>query len=540
MHRRWPSYAVLALLTTLSCARLRACGRGTVAQLIEAHGSVERDFDANVGQWQAAQPQATFHGGDGLRTGPRGTALLRVGRSGRLRVQSDTTLRFQSSARPTTAAETAPEPSLEVESGEALLEVGAEPLAMRTRSGVALMRAGTRVQLEPAERGQQRFTVLIGGADFKSDDGNHVGLAAGQSVVVGIGLAVLDPGPGPGPGPAPAARLPAAQLAHREPAEAGSPARSDTTLAAVDLSHVATDPELERSGPSDAPLRPSIQKDERSELPDVTARAGQGFRVYDPAPPTRVAFLLHGRCPSGAELRVPGSAPTRGDQRVVSAMAAGLHRYTIHCLKHDLPATTPVARGTVLVIKSDGTRPLPSTATVNDVDMDGRLYRLMYQNLKPIVNVHWPHAPAASTYTLQVQTPSGEHKSLHAKGPNYTLDSASLGDGTYVLQFEGSGKTRAQSKATRVELAFDNAAPTATIQQPSAQGFAAGSSVAVAGVAVEGSRAFVGTRRLKLDAHQRFSTQLELEPGQHAFAIRFQHPKHGIRYYVRRQQGSAR
>jgi hypothetical protein len=328
-------------------------------------------------------------------------------------------------------------------------------------------------------------------------------------------------------------------VARREHAEAGAPARSDTTLAAVDPSHVAAEPEIERDNKSNV-SPPGIQKDERGDQPDLTARAGQGFRVYDPAPPTRIAFLLHGRCPSGAELRVPGSAPTRGEQRVISTMSAGLHRYTIHCLKRDLPVTTPVASGTVLVIKSDGTRPLPSTATANDVDVDGRLYRLMYQNLKPLVNVHWPHAPAASSYTLQVQAPSGERKSLHAKGPHYTLDAASLSDGTYLLQFEASGKTPAQSKQTRVELAFDNAAPTASIQQPSAQGFAAGSSVAITGVAVEGSRAFVGTRRLKLDAHQRFSTQLELEPGQQAFAIRFEHPKHGIRYYMRRRQGSMR
>lgn len=526
--RRHPiGHLAVMLLWSAACGRIAGCGPGSVAQLLEAHGRVERDFKDSVGRWQGAKPQAEFFRGDGLRTSARSAALLRVGRGGKLRVESDTLLRFAAPSRATPDAA----PGVDVETGSAMLESTDAELSIRTRSGSARLRPGTRVQLQPTERGQ-RFTVLIGGADFKGDDGKTVALGAGQSVFVGIGLAVLDES--------------AAKPERHVPTQAGGasegrpPPEPATLLAAVEAH---PDPvAVEASEPArPQPARAEPQRGETKDRPDLSARVGQSFRVYDPAPPTAVALNLASECGSeGGELRIAGRPPLRDDRRFVVLLPAGMHRYAVHCLSQGAPAANPSASGSVLVIKSDGTRPLPSSAASNSVDTDGRKYTLMYQNLKPIVNVRWPSAPSAPGYVLQVQTPSGEHRSFRAKTPRYTLEPSSLSDGVYTLQFEASGRTSSHSKPTRIELAFDNAAPTASLQQPPPQGFAPGSSIPLVGVAVAGSRAFVEGRALHLDAQQRFNTRLELSPGDRSFAIRFQNPKHGIRYYVRRAIGFSR
>jgi len=168
------------------------------------------------------------------------------------------------------------------------------------------------------------------------------------------------------------------------------------------------------------------------------------------------------------------------------------------------------------------------------VSIDGRRYTLMYQNLKPILTAAWRDAPKAASYVLHVTPPNSATLSLRSDRPQYVIPAGTLKDGTHRLQFETIGKTKTSSKETLVDLLFDNAAPTASLELPPARGFSRSDKVAVAGVVVEGSRVSVDGRELALDAQHRFRSEVPVSEGDPAIAVRVQHPRHGIRYYVRR------
>jgi hypothetical protein len=122
-----------------------------------------------------------------------------------------------------------------------------------------------------------------------------------------------------------------------------------------------------------------------------------------------------------------------------------------------------------------------------------------------------------------------------------TLEPGKLDDGRYAVFFaaldSGGGK---RSKETTINVSFDNAAPMASLQEPPPAGFTAGGSVQVAGVSVPGSSVSVAGQDLALDGQGRFKGQVPVAAEQRALAIRFQHPQHGVRYYLRRVAGAPR
>ena len=92
----------------------------------------------------------------------------------------------------------------------------------------------------------------------------------------------------------------------------------------------------------------------------------------------------------------------------------------------------------------------------------------------------------------------------------------------------------ARTKDTRVEIKFDNAAPTATLTSPANGSFAPGAAVTVSGAALEGWKISVGGKDLPLDDQLRFSGAATAPSGQRALAIEFVHPHRGLHYYLRR------
>jgi len=268
---------------------------------------------------------------------------------------------------------------------------------------------------------------------------------------------------------------------------------------------------------------------------ELVVQAGELFRVYDPKPPTAIGFKVGKACgTSGAEVRVEGLAPVRGDEQVNVAIGPGMHEYAVHCLADGEPQTKPAVRTKVRIVRNDGARRLPTTPPKNDVSIDGRRYTLMYQNLKPILTAKWRDAPKAAGYVLHITPPHGATRSFRASQPQYVLPADSLKDGAHRIQFETQGKAKVSSKETLVDLMFDNAAPTASLELPPASGFSSGSSVNVAGVVVEGSRVSVLGKDLSLDGQYRFRSEVALRGTERAIAVRVQHPRHGIRYYLRR------
>ena len=59
--------------------------------------------------------------------------------------------------------------------------------------------------------------------------------------------------------------------------------------------------------------------------------------------------------------------------------------------------------------------------------------------------------------------------------------------------------------------------------------------IAVDGVTVEGAKVSVGGQPLAVDVHGRFHVEAAPVDGDDAVAVRLEHPRTGIHYYVRRR-----
>lgn len=654
MMRVLQSVALLVgVVVACTIAACKGCSGGAVAELTDAKGKVERDVAAAVGSWSTAERGARFEVGDGLRTASDATAMLRVGRKGRVHVQSDTTIRF---SRGETASAEAPA-MLEVERGEARVEAGDEALTLRTELGQAVLGAGATMTVSRAASGT-RYRVLVGNATFEGKDGEPKAVAPGEAITIGLGTAVFEamseietraasdggavqaarPEGGatdaPDAGVVVIATIEGVVSRRGAGAEAWSPLGQGTSALGADdeldvgpSARASVQRGRERAvlsqgryqiGAVDAPLvraldgqvqveasegqsvriavpggtitalavaggtkasiavrgedgradvrvergkvdatggdtKLSLAQGQHGELaalarapqPEVATAyaelvvpAGELFRVYDPKPPTIIGFNVSKACGEGlAEVRVEGEAPARGRGQVNVAIGPGMRDYAVHCVAGDVAADKPALRTKVRIVRNDGARRLPSTPPKNDVAVDGRRYTLMYQNLKPILTARWRDAPKAPGYVLHVTPPRAPTLSLRSTRPEYVIPASALRDGAHRLQFETSGKSKVSSKETLVDVAFDNAAQTASLELPPASGFKRGSTVDVVGVAVEGSRVSVGGKRLPLDAQQRFRAQVAVASGERAIAVRVQHPRDGIRYYLRRAAG---
>jgi hypothetical protein len=264
---------------------------------------------------------------------------------------------------------------------------------------------------------------------------------------------------------------------------------------------------------------------------DLVVPAGASFAVHDPRPPTSVGFATGGKCPEGATVQLAGGPHMRstGSATVNVLVSSGAHHYTVRCV--GAQEKDVVASGTVSVLADAGTARIPRTAPATLVDADGRSYTVLYQNLLPKITVRWPGAPQGSSYTLRLASPGGKSEAISSSTPSHTFASGALREGEHRVSFEGGGT---RTKDTRIEIKFDNAAPTATLTSPANGGFSPGGSVTVSGVALEGWKISVGGKDLPLDDQLRFSGEATAPAGQRALAIEFVHPRRGLHYYLRR------
>ncbi|HEX4334416.1 MAG TPA: FecR domain-containing protein [Polyangiaceae bacterium] len=263
---------------------------------------------------------------------------------------------------------------------------------------------------------------------------------------------------------------------------------------------------------------------------DLVVAAGASFAVHDPHPPTAIGFGTGTQCPEGATIQLSGAPRVRSNGATTSVLVSGgAHKYAIRCV--GAAEKDVVASGTIAVIADAGTARIPRTAPATAVDTDGRSYTVLYQNLLPKLTIRWPNAPSASGYTLHVVSPGGKQETLTTATPAYSFPSGALHEGEHHAFYEGGG---ARTKDTRIDIKFDNAAPTATLTSPANGGFAPGSTVTVAGAALEGWKISVGGKDLPLDDQLRFSGEATAPAGERALAIEFVHPKRGLHYYLRR------
>jgi ferric-dicitrate binding protein FerR (iron transport regulator) len=262
---------------------------------------------------------------------------------------------------------------------------------------------------------------------------------------------------------------------------------------------------------------------------DLVVAPGASFAVHDPKPPTAIGFSTGAKCPGGATVQLAGGPRVRSNGATATVLVSpGAHKYSIRCAGADKDV---VASGSIAVLADSGTARIPRTAPATSVDADGRSYTVLYQNLLPKISSRWPNAPATSTYTLHVASPGGKAETIPGSTPSHSFPSGALREGEHHAYFEGGGT---RTKDTRIEIKFDNAAPTATLTSPANGSIQPGASVTVAGAALEGWKISVGGKDLPLDGQLRFSGVATVPSGQRALAIEFVHPHRGLHYYLRR------
>lgn len=266
-----------------------------------------------------------------------------------------------------------------------------------------------------------------------------------------------------------------------------------------------------------------------------TVPAGESFTVRDPAPPTAIGFRIGSACSGGGSVQVlRGARPVAsaaGSGTVNVLVPAGAHRYRVRCAGSEAIAS----QGSVRVMRDSGMARLPSTPPATIVDTDGRRYTVLYQNLLPQIIVRWMSAPAGGPFVLRVSGPGGA-RNVDAATARHQFDSGELGEGIHTLTFARSGG--AQSPPTTLAIRFDNAAPSASLREPANGSFAAGASVAVRGVALEGWNVTVNGESIPLDEQHRFDGNAQVGADAAGIAIRLFHPRRGVHYYVRRASGS--
>jgi hypothetical protein len=629
----WRSWLWLAMLSLLVASGCRCSGSDVIGTVSEVQGAVARDELADVGTFLPAAPGAELHLGEAVKTGSASSAGISLDDGGHIRLRDNTLLRFLAAPPGQVAAR-----ALEVETGTAELEAGANRLLLSTRVGLAQLEASTRLRIAPRAEGLS-FTVLVGLARFETVAGSR-DVGAGGEVLITIGGAVLDT-----PRALPAPEAPKAPLAARvianvdgrgartrrqaaDPWQALKPgatelaagsslqldaaarvqitsptsgitlrgkgtfivaadeaafvraksgrmtfaptgsrvsvavpggalvvwpeshaelsiAADETTRLRVDAGRVelrgAQGGQVIEAG-EDAELTKAGQLRIRGRGPsytDMLVPAGTSFVVHDPRPATSIGFALKGACAlggiverlsSGGE-RVLSSA--RGEGAASLLFPVGEHRYRLRCFELGGIAKSVAASGLVTVVKDSGTGVLSRVPPMTRIDMDGRSYMVMYQNLLPKIAVRWQGAPKAARYTLQVESRLGK-RSVSSAGPSHTFEPGQIQEGNHVLQFSAED---AASAATKLAVRFENAAPTARISSPRDGAFRAGASVTVAGIAVPGWSVSVGAQELALDDQSRFSQQVQSALEQRAVQIRFEHPRRGVHYYLRRAAG---
>jgi hypothetical protein len=268
---------------------------------------------------------------------------------------------------------------------------------------------------------------------------------------------------------------------------------------------------------------------------DFRVVAGETFTIHDPKPPTAVQFQLDGRCPDGGIIEV--DRDTRFRTAKVSSgrdfanvlVTGGSWAYRMRCTTNGDEGAA-AASGRVTVVKDDGRRPLPKNQGVNDIDADGRNYRISYQSAIPSVVVHVKNPGAA--HKLHLASGGKEQTFDSGASAAITVPGAQLHEGTYTYWVDRDGVK--QDKMSTLAIDFDQTAPQVYIESPvNSQPW--NGDIDVRGAVLPGWAAAVDAIAIPVDKQRRFAAKVGV-PGGAALAIRLSHPQRGVHYYLRRQK----
>jgi hypothetical protein len=466
------------------CRRVEA----PVATLLVAEGQVQRSAGSG---WANAVAGGVFILGDVLRTGPRSRARLAIANGSIIRVEENARLRFLPGTLGT------PRVDLGVELGSAEIERAAGDLRVITSLGPTRVHGGSRLRVHAGGDGF-RLEVLVGRAVvldpagdlvLEAGDGLNMGLgAARERYKVKVGLAILDPRP-PSPSPSPPPSPPPSRRPHA----------------------------------------------------DVTLSAGESAVLHDARSPLAVRLRVSEVCPAEATVEVGSTRhPARltGAGALVLQLRPGLRPYRVRCAG-DPPRSPPRATGVLSFKRDSGNVPLPRRAPANTLDADGRRYTVLFQTRPPAFTLAWPAAPAgAHDLALHLDSPAGA-RTLRAPSPRHALASGTLPEGTYTWWF--TTEDGAESPRTTVTIRFDNAAPTAQFFRVAAPPPGSPArAIPIDGVTMEGAKVSAAGQPLSVDGRGRFRGAVAPLEGDDAVAVRLEHPRSGVHYYVRRASVASR
>jgi len=479
----------LGLSVWLVCAvSCRQCGAEVVAEIASARGDVQRDHHAYPGQFTHASVSEALHLGDGLRTGPRSEAELKLFPDGVARIQERTLVRFMSE-RPSDGVE-----RLTIEEGVIELDAAAVDLELDTGHGIARIKSGGSIRVRANEPQDVQLDVLVGRVAIERTGQATESAVQGQTVALATPSNVVDQAAAPAE--------PTPSDARGDGVEPGEESDDDAAV------EIVQDIDFKLNG-----LENAI--------------------VHVPTLPISVAFPI-GACAQTRTIEIGAGSKRRALKADPNAtelairLRAGAQKLRIRCGPDEREMS-------LRVVRDAATQELPRTAPEVDVAADGRRYTVRYQNLLPAVAFSWPGAPAAVGYELLLRRKPGRELRFDAAKAQRQLRSGELAEGEYTFSFRTtSGATSAaRSPDSTLKISFDNTARSAYLSSPP-EGAETAGAIAIAGGALVRSEVSVGGVPLQADSQGRFAATLPHSPSEHAIAVRVSHPSTGVHYYVRR------
>jgi hypothetical protein len=265
---------------------------------------------------------------------------------------------------------------------------------------------------------------------------------------------------------------------------------------------------------------------------DFRVAAGETLTVHDPRPPPAVQFVFGGKCAAGGIIELDRDGRFRTPRVSAGRDAANLRveqgswSYRLRCTSGRGEGGA-VAAGRIAVIRDSGTRALPKARPPNDIDADGRTWRVSYQSAIPDLRVHTKGLGSAFRLNL---ARGGKAAVIESTSPTVTIPGATLREGTYTYWIDVNGA--AAGKVSTLIINFDQTAAQVYIEAPQ-NGAPWSGDLDVRGAVLPGWTASVDAVPIPIDRQRRFAARVGAPAGT-ALAIKLAHPERGVHYYLRR------
>jgi hypothetical protein len=262
---------------------------------------------------------------------------------------------------------------------------------------------------------------------------------------------------------------------------------------------------------------------------EVAIAAGELVVIHDAHAPVAVHVDFTQTCLGASVVEV---ARDRSFKRVIArsratgaanaTVPAGSFVYRVRC------DAGGGAQGTIQVVRDSGRAQLPRAAARTTVEMDGREYTILYQNLLPELTLSWQRAPKRGGYAFVIKPKQGKQHRYTSASADLSLRAGEVLEGNYTVWGEADGGGK--SEESRIVIEFDNATPSASIDSVEVKD----GKVRVKGSVLDGSTVSAAGAPVELDRHRRFETEVAPRASEDGVSIRIAHPKLGIHYFVTR------